>query len=90
MAWSRLSPVAINTSFKSCALNLAVDGSKDPVIHSLKIGQPSEEGSQQLQAYLSDLDEHSIRNLFQVITESDVNKANTKTLLTQIMARTLT
>ena len=73
---------------KSCALNLAVDGSKDSMIHSLKNGQPSE-GSAQLQAHLSVLDEHSIPNLFQVITGSDVNEANMKTLLTQMMATTL-
>ena len=35
-------------SFKSCALNLAVDGSEDSMIHSFKNNQLCEEGSRQL------------------------------------------
>ena len=75
-AWSRLSANEIAKSFKSCALNLAVDGSEDSVIHCFKKGQPCEAGSEQLQAQLSALDESNLANPSQVITDSDIEDAN--------------
>lgn len=75
-AWSRLSVDVIAKSFRSCALNLAVDGSEDSEIHCFKKGQPCEAGSEQLQAQLSVLDELNLPNPFQVITDSDIEEAN--------------
>ena len=75
-AWSRLSTDVIAKSFKSCALNLAVDGSEDSVIHCFKKGQPCEARSEQLQAQLSVLDEPNLPNTFQDITDSDIEEAN--------------
>lgn len=77
-AWSWLSPEVISNfifllfhtiykSFKSCGLNLAVDGSKDSMIHSFKNGQPFKERLGQLRAQLSVLDEPSLSNPFLVI-----------------------
>ena len=51
-AWSWLSTDVIAKSFKSCALNLAVDGFEDPEIHCLKKGQPCEVGAEHLGATL--------------------------------------
>ena len=75
-AWSRLSADVIPKSFKSCALNLAVDGTEDSMIHCFKKGQPCKAGSDQLQAQLSVLDEPNLPNPFVVITDSDVEEAN--------------
>ena len=75
-AWSRLSADVISKSFKSCALNLAVDGTEDSMIHCFKKGQPCEAGSDQLQAQLSVLDEPNLPNPFIVVTDSDVEEAN--------------
>ena len=65
----------IAKSFKSCALNLAVDGTEDSKIHCFKEGQPCEAGSEQLQAQLSVLDEPNLPNPFQDITDSDIEEA---------------
>ena len=44
-AWSRLSTDVIDKSFKSCALNIIVDGSKDSEILCFEKGQLREAGS---------------------------------------------
>ena len=75
-AWSRLSADVISKSFKSCALNLAVDGTEDSMIHCFKKGQPCEAGSDQLQVQLSVLDEPNLPKPFIVITDSDVEEAD--------------
>ena len=75
-AWSRLSTDVIAKSFKSCALNLAVDGSEDSVIHCFKKGQICEARSEHLQAQHSVLDEPNLPNTFQDITDSDIEEAN--------------
>ena len=75
-AWSRLSADVISKSFKSCALNLAVDGTEDSMIHCFEKGQPCEAGSHQLQAQLSVFDEPNLPNPLIVITDSDVEEAN--------------
>ena len=62
-------------SFKSCALNLAVDGSEDSNIHCFKKGQPCEGGSEQLKAQLSVLNEPNLPNPFQDITDYDIEEA---------------
>ena len=74
-AWARLPTELITKSFKSCALNLAVDGSQDSEIHCFKKGQPCEGGAEQLKAQLSVLDEPTLSDKFQAITNSDIEEA---------------
>ena len=49
-------------SFKSCALNLANDGSEDERIHCFKPKEPCHAGRQQLKSQLSVLDERNRDN----------------------------
>ena len=58
--WAWLPTELITKSFKSCAFNLAVDGSQDSEIHCFKKGQPCEVGAEQLKAQLSVLDEPTL------------------------------
>lgn len=81
-AWSRLSTDVIAKSFKSCALNLAVDGFEDSEIHCFKKGQPSEAGAKQLEAQLSMLNQPNLPNPFQVITNSDIEEVNDENKIT--------
>ena len=74
-AWARLPTEAITKSFKSFALNLAVDGSQDSEIHCFKKGHPCEVGAEQLKAQLSVLDEPTLPDPFQAITNSDIEEA---------------
>ena len=55
-AWSLLSTEIIKKSFKTCALNLPVDGSQDSDIHCFKEGQLCAAGLTSLQSQLSLLD----------------------------------
>ena len=81
-AWSWLSTDVIAKSFKSGALNLAVDGFDDSEIHCLKKGQACEVGAEQLEAQLSILDEPNLPNPFQVITDSDIEEVNDENKIT--------
>lgn len=81
-AWSWLSTDVVAKSFKSCALNLAVDGFEDSETHCLKKGQPCEVGAEQLEAQLSILDEPNLPNPFQVITDSDIEEVNDENKIT--------
>jgi len=49
-AWDALPTDAIKRSFKSCALNLPVDGSDDDIIHCFKDKQPCSSGKAILDA----------------------------------------
>ena len=66
-AWLRLSEDVIAKSFMSCALNLAVDGSEDPMIHCLKKDQSCEAESEQLQAQLSVFNEPITQTLSRLL-----------------------
>lgn len=81
-AWSWLSTDVVAKSFKSCALNLAVDGFEDSETHCLKKGQPCEVGGEQLEAQLSILDEPNLPNPFQVIIDSDIEEVNDENKIT--------
>ena len=74
--WARLPTAVITKSFKSCTLNLTVVGSQDAEIHYFKKGQPCEAGAEQLKAQISVLDEPTLPDLFQVITNSDIEEAS--------------
>ena len=74
-AWARLPTEVITKSFKSLASNLAVDGSQDSEIHRFMKGPPCEAGAEQLKAQLSVLDEPTLPDPFQAITNSDIEEA---------------
>ena len=43
-AWKNVRIDVIKSSFKSCALNIAIDGSEDELIHCFKENQPCSAG----------------------------------------------
>ena len=57
-------------------INLAVDGSQDSEIHCFKKGQPCGAGAEQLKTQLSVLDEPTLPDPFQAITNSDIEEAS--------------
>ena len=64
----------IKNSFRSCALNLPVDGSNDDFIHCFKESQPCSAGRAMLCMQLGILREPEIANPFEC-TDSDVEEA---------------
>ena len=62
--------------FKTCTLNLPVDGSKDHFIHCFKEEEQCETGARQLQSQLSVLQECVIPQPFKVIADSDFEDAD--------------
>ena len=77
-SWAALSKEVIVESFKSCALNLANDGSEDERIHCFKPKEPCHAGRQQLKSQLSVLDERNRDNPFENITDAvdNLNKVD--------------
>ena len=75
-AWSQLAQDIVVKSFKVCALNLAVDGSEDSMIHCFKKGQPCELGLDQLKAQLPVLHEPDQANPFLNVADSDIDGAD--------------
>ena len=63
-------------SFKTCVLNLPVDGSEDHFIYCFKEEQPCETGARQLQYQLSVLQECVRPDPFKDIADSDVEDAD--------------
>ena len=47
----------IKSSFKSCALNIAIDGSEDELIHCFKENQPCSAGLQRLKVMANTIDD---------------------------------
>ena len=80
-ARAHLHTEANTKSFKSCTLNLGVDGSQDSEIHCFKKGQPCAAGAEQLKAQLSVLDEPTFPNQFQAITNSGIEEAGNENAL---------
>ena len=75
-AWEQISSETIKTSFKSCALNLAIDGTEDGKIHCFKEGQPCHKGKEILESQLSILKEDDTNPFLQEnIKEDDVVEA---------------
>ena len=64
-AWEEISPETIKKFFKSCALNLAIDGSEDNLIHCFKEGEPCKSGKEILQSQLSTLTKKNV-NPFEI------------------------
>ena len=78
-AWEKIGPETIKTSFKSCALNLATDGSEDDLIHCFKEKEPCKAGREILKSQLSILSEKDV-DPFE-IEENDVATAGPEFLM---------
>ena len=72
---SALSKDVTVKSFKSCALNIASDGSEDDLIHCFEPNQPCHAGCQQVKLQWSVLDEGSRDNPLENMTKSNVDDA---------------
>ena len=78
-SWASLPNEVIKKSFKSCGLNINVDGSEDDVIHCLKQAQPCAAGRDMLKSQmdvLKDLEDET--NPFSSstnVTDSDIEEA---------------
>ena len=67
-------------SFKTCTLNLPVDGPEDHFIHCFKEQQSCETGARQLQSQLSVLQEYVSPSPFKDIADSDFEDADDELL----------
>ena len=78
-AWRRLDKTLIGKSFKSCRLNLKVDGSEDNLIHCFQNDRPCASGSSILKEQLQLLKDEDLlnHNPFEP-TDSDIEGANIK------------
>ena len=78
-AWRRLDKTLIAKSFKSCGLNLKVDGSEDNLIHCFQNDQPCASGSSILKEQLQLLKDADVLNCnpFEP-TDLDIEDANIK------------
>ena len=54
-SWDQISEETIKKSFKSCGVNLPIDGTEDDSIHCFKEGQPCEEGRRMLREKMEEL-----------------------------------
>ena len=59
-------------SFKSCALNIAIDGTEDELIHCFKEKQPCSAGLQRLKVMANTIDERE--DTFVSLSDSDVEQ----------------
>ena len=76
-AWGQLSEELIIHSFKTCALNLAIDGSEDDQIHCFKEQGACPDGAVKIEELLQIIEEEaSSFNPFDNISESDVEDAS--------------
>ena len=80
-AWNELDVNIIVKSFKSCALNVNVDGSEDTSIHCFKNVQPCESGYDKLKRQLQSLQDESTDNNPFACIYSDVEEAAVDFLL---------
>ena len=77
-SWKSLPAEIIKRSFKSCALNINVDGSEDDVIHCFKESQPCAAGREMLKSQMEvskDLADETNPFLSISVTNSDVEEA---------------
>ena len=56
-AWKNVRIDVIKSSFKSCALNIAIDGSEDELIHCFKENQHCSAGLQRLKVMANTIDD---------------------------------
>ena len=77
-SWKSIPTESIKRSFKSCALNINLDGSEDDVIHCFKESQPSAAGREMLKSQMEvsrDLEDEANHFLSINVTDSDVEEA---------------
>ena len=77
-SWKSIPTESIKRSFKSCALNINVDGSEDDVIHCYKESQPCEPGRELLKSQMEvsrDLEDEANPFLSIKVTDSDEEQA---------------
>ena len=69
-AWENVRIDVIKLSFKSCALNIAIDGSEDELIHCFKENQPCSAGLQRLKVMANTIDNER-EDPFVLLSDSD-------------------
>ena len=77
-SWKSIPTETIEQSFKSCALNINIDGSEDDVIHCFKESQPCEAGKEMLKSQMEvsrDLEDEANPFLSINVTHSDAEQA---------------
>ena len=74
-AWEKLDKELIIKSFKTCSLNLPIDGSEDENIHCLKQGQPCHAGLELLKSQQEILHEKDINPFELIIDQEDIAAA---------------
>ena len=72
-AWKNVRIDVIKSSFKSCALNIAIDGSEDELIHCFKENQPCSAGLQRLKVMANTTDDE-MEDPFVSLSDSDVEQ----------------
>ena len=72
-AWKNVRIDVIKSSFKSCALNIAIDGSEDELIHCFKENQPCSAGLQRLKVMANAIDDGR-EDPFVSFSDSDVEQ----------------
>ena len=72
-AWKNVRIDVIKSSFKSCALNIAIDGSEDELIHCFKENQPCSAGLQRLKVMANTIDDER-EDPFVSLSDSDVEQ----------------
>ena len=63
----------VSSSFRRCGICLAVDGSKDELIHCFKEGRRCHDGAERWRVLASSIDENQ-ENPFKNVTEPDVDE----------------
>ena len=72
-AWKNVRIDVIKSSFKSCSLNIAIDGSEDELIHCFKENQPCSAGLQRLKVMANTIDDER-EDPFLSLSDSDVEQ----------------
>ena len=72
-AWKIVRIDVIKSSFKSCALNIVIDGSEAELIHCFKENQPCSAGLQRLKVMANTIDDER-EDPFVKLSDSDVEQ----------------
>ena len=72
-AWKNVRTDVIKSSCKSCALNIAIDGSENESIHCFKKNQPCSAGLQRLKVMANTIDDER-EDPFVSLSDSDVEQ----------------
>ena len=72
-AWKNVRIDVIKSSFTSCALNIAIDGNEDELIHCFKENQPCSAGLQRLKVMANTIDDER-EDPFASLSDSDAEQ----------------